>query len=210
MAGIRVVSRDYTILKEVERWRIITGKQIGKIAGFSSQRACDKRLAKLQKIDLLEREKILYGLPGFYHLTPKGKALLGIRNRKESIRIDQIHHDMTVLDTAIFFHYRYDIPYENMVSEKELHKKDGFGNRRHCPDFIFTKDERNYCVEIELSLKSKARFEKNVVDNFKNYERQFWIIPDLHSKIYQFLKEMNSKYPNIKVLERTEIQIDEY
>ena len=63
MAGIRVVSRDYTILKEVERWRIITGKQIGKIAGFSSQRAGDKRLATLQKIGLLEREKILYGLP---------------------------------------------------------------------------------------------------------------------------------------------------
>ena len=130
----------------------------------------------------------MYGLPGFYHLTPKGKALLGIRNRKESIRIDQIHHDMTVLDTAIFFHYRYDIPYENMVSEKELHKKDGLEIEGTVLILSLPRTKGNYCVEIELSLKSKARFEKNVVDNLKITKDNFGLFQICIQRFINFLK----------------------
>lgn len=45
--GFRLVDRDYHILREIDRWRVITGKQICKVTGFSGQRACDRRLKKL-------------------------------------------------------------------------------------------------------------------------------------------------------------------
>ena len=49
--GFRFVDRDYTILREIDRWRVITGKQICKVTGFSGQRACDRRLKKLIEAD---------------------------------------------------------------------------------------------------------------------------------------------------------------
>lgn len=70
--GFRLVDRDYKILKEIDRWRVITGKQICKITGFSGQRACDRRLKKLIEAEYIKRNKYLYGFPSIYSLTNAG------------------------------------------------------------------------------------------------------------------------------------------
>ena len=51
----------------------------------------------------ITRKKYLYGVPSLYALSHKGKVLLGLSPRQEKIRIDQIAHDIAVIDTAIFF-----------------------------------------------------------------------------------------------------------
>ena len=206
MSSIRLVDRDYTILNEIFRWRIITGKHLCKLAGFTGQRACDRRLAKLVNAKIIKREKIIYGFPGIYSLTSKGNALIGVPNKKERIRIEQIFHDSIVIDTAIYFHLKKGVLYKDIVTEKQLHIKDGFGKRQHQPDFVFTQEEKTNCVEIELSLKSKDRFEKNIINNFKNYHTQFWVVPDLHNKIYTFLSDAERRYPNIEILELAEVK----
>lgn len=208
--GFRLVERDYLILKEIDRWRVITGRHICGMTGFTGLRACDRRLHKLYIAGFIERKKVIYGLPAIYKLTPQGKKLLEGTNKKECVRIEQIAHDISVADTAIYFNRKYNIAFSDMITEKQLHQKDGFGNRVHRPDFVFVDNGNEYCVEIELSLKSKERFKKNIIENFNNYHKQIWVVPDLHTKIYSFLSEMSISYPNIEIIDIAEVKKNEF
>ena len=203
---LRLVERDYRVLKEAGRWRILTGRTLARLAGFPSQRTGDRRLKKLLIAGYMERQKILYGVPYLYFLTPKGKALIGAPKYKEKIRIDQIRHDLAVVNTAIYFHEKLNIPYENILSEKELHRLDGFSNRRHRPDLVFTDGSKNICAEVELSLKAKERLKKNIKDNFLNYDLQIWVVPSLQHKITAILQEEKNSYTDIEILELKEIE----
>ena len=88
-----------------------------------------------------------------------------------------------------------------MQTEKELHGIDGFSNRRHRPDFVYEQGGQSICVEVELSLKAKTRLEKNIKENFTNYDSQLWIVPNMHSKISAILEEQSRIYPDIQIIE---------
>ena len=206
MKGLRIVERDYLILQEIFRWRIVTGRHIKEFAGFTGQRACDRRLAKLIEADYIYRKKILYGFPYIYNLTSKGKTLLCVSRKSENIRVEQILHDSSVADTAIYVHRQFGIEYKDMTTEKELHGKDGFSCRNHRPDFIFKDSNGLTCVEVELSMKSKSRFERNIKDNFTNYDNQLWVVPNFNTGIYIFLESMQTVYPNIQIIDISEVK----
>ena len=210
MSNIRLVDRDYLILKEVNRWRVVTGKHICALCNFTGQRACDRRLCKLINAGLLSRKRIIYGVPGIYSLTASGRKLIAVPDRAEQIRIDQISHDIAVLDTAIYFNRKFGIAFSDMLTEKQLHKKDGFGVRKHRPDFVFTKDGNLFCVEVELNMKSKDRFSKNILSNFTDYYIQIWVVPDKYTNIASFLSVMKADYPNIKIIELSEVRKNEF
>lgn len=204
--NVKLVDRDYLILKEIDRWRVITGKHICYMCGFSGQRACDRRLNKLINIGIIRRKKYIYGFPGIYSLTSTGKKLLSVPNRAEHIRIEQIAHDIAVLDTAIYFNKKFGIAFSDIKTEKQLHKQDGFGVRKHRPDFVFSKDNNLICVEVELSLKSKNRFSNNILSNFTDYYIQIWVVPDKNSSVTEYLLNMKKDYPNIKIIELKEVK----
>lgn len=185
---------------------MITSKHICRLCGFSGQRACVRRLKKLSEAGLISRKKILYAVPGIYFLTSSGKALINVKGKSGQVRVEQIVHDLTVLDTAIYFNAKYNIAFSSMVTEKQLHSKDGFGIRRHRPDFVFEYNQKKYCVEVELNLKSRERFLKNIVSNFTDYDGQFWVVPDINSKIAVFLEKQKNNYPNIKLIELSEVK----
>lgn len=206
ISGFRFVERDYLIFNEINRWRVITGKQICTLAGFSGQRACDRRLKKLIRAGFLTRQRIIYGIPSIYRLTHTAKALIGASERTEKIRLEQISHDITVLNTAIYFNQVKGIPFSDMKTEKQLHQQDGFSNRKHRPDFIYSKDGKTTCVEVELSLKNKDRLEKNIKQDFMNYDFTYWVVPDIESKIAQIIEKKRIAYPTIGILELREIK----
>lgn len=203
--NIRLVDRDYIVIREIDRWRVITSKQIKELAQFSSQRTCDRRLKKLVDTGYLSREKILYGIPYLYSLTNRGKNLIGRNKHIDKIKIEQIQHDLSVLNTAIFFHQKHNIPFSNMVTEKQLHSLNGFSNRQHQPDFIFQHEKKTICVEVELTLKAKDRLLKNIQTNFLNYDLQIWVVPNIQTKIASILEEQKTAYPNIKIIELSEV-----
>lgn len=208
--NVKFVDRDYLILKEIDRWRVITGKHICYMCGFSGQRACDRRLNKLISVGIISRKKYIYGFPGIYSLTTSGRKLINVPDRAEQIRIEQITHDIAVLDTAIYFNKKFGIAFSDMITEKQLHKKDGFGVRRHRPDFVFSKDNNLFCVEVELNMKSKDRFLRNIISNFTDYYIQIWVVPDKDSNIAGFLSVMKKDYPNIKIIELDEVKNYEF
>ena len=206
MSEIRIVDRDYKIIREIDRWRAVQGRHIKELAGFDGQRVCDKRLRKLIQAGYIKREKILYGVAGIYSNTSKARNIAAIANTDQKIRVEQIKHDIAVLDTAIYISKKHNIPFSDMTTEMELHRKDGFGVRKHRPDFIYTIDGKTTCVEIELTLKAKDRLEKNLHDNFMNYENQLWIVPSLHSPIADIIKRNIPKYLSIDIIELQEVQ----
>ena len=206
MSEFRLVDRDYRIFRELERWRVVLGRHIAELIGFTGLRSCDQRLSKLLKAGYLERKKILYGVPSIYSNTSKAKLLIQATARQDKIRVEQIPHDIAVLETAIYFHKLKGVPYEDMTTEKQLHSMDGFGVRKHRPDFIISRDGKSYCVEVELSLKAKARLEGIIQANFMDYDYQIWIVPDKACKIYQILKDNQTQYTNISILELQEVQ----
>ncbi|MCL2164309.1 MAG: replication-relaxation family protein [Oscillospiraceae bacterium] len=206
MSEIRIVDRDIEIIREINRWRVSTGRVIAVIAGFSGLRACDRRLGKLCESGYLERKKVLYGVAGIYTLTHRARLLAGLPERPESTRIEQIPHDIAVTETAIHLNKTKGVPFGDITTEKQLHQQDGFGVRRHRPDFIYTHAGETTAVEVELSLKAKARLEANVLANFKDYDHQLWVIPDLQSRIAQILREQMKQYPNILLLELKEVK----
>ena len=184
----------------LDGWRFCLGRHIRALAGFSGQRACDRRLRALIEANYLERRKIIYGVPGLYSLTYKAKMLIGANKRQEKIRLEHIIHDIAVLDTAIYFVKKLIISFEDITTEKQMHSKNGFSMRNHYPDFIFMKDDKTTCVEVELTLKSKEKFEKNIKNNFLTYENQIWIV-GADPRITTFLDDSKMEYPNIEIIE---------
>lgn len=203
---MRVEERDMLILREVERWRVCGSRHIKFLAGFTGQRATDRRLKILIEAEYLERKKYLYGVPSIYFVTPKGKKLIQSNARPEKIKIEQIVHDMTVLDTAIYFMHKESLLLNDITTEKQLHQLDGFGMRKHRPDFIYTKNNETNCVEVEMTPKSKTRILNIIKDNFIDYDTQFWIVPDTQSKIRKILLDNKMIYANTEIINLEEVK----
>jgi len=200
---VELTERDFLILRSVFRFKFCLGRHIKVLANFSGSRASDRRLTALTEGGYLSRRKYLYGLPYLYTLPHKGRVLLGANKRTDKIRIDKITHDIYVLDTVIFYHKKHGIPLENIESEKELHIKDGFGARKHQPDFVFADGSQKSAVEIELNPKTKSLLEKNIRDNYLSYDRQIWITND--KKVKDLIQSFIEEYANIELMELGEI-----
>jgi hypothetical protein len=194
------MERDYTVLRELDRWRFALSRQIRLLCGFPSQRTCDRRLKFLIDNKYVERKYILYGTPGLYTATHKGRMLIGASRKPDKIRVEQITHDIAVVDTAIYFNQKRCIELSRITTEKELHRLGGFGVRKHRPDFVYRAGGKMYCVEIELTPKNKDRMLKILGDNFTEYERQLWIVPRGQVKIRTVLEENMTTFPNIEVI----------
>ncbi len=149
---------------------------------------------------------VIYGVPSVYQLTRKSKALICANQRQERIKIDQITHDVEVLDTAICFIKSLSLNPTDIKTEKQLHQEDGFGERAHHPDFIFTKYKKTYCVEVELSLKAKARLEKNIKSNFLEFDTQIWVVDERTPKLLCLLEEFKMSYSNIEIISVEEVK----
>jgi hypothetical protein len=206
-----ITDRDYRILKVIHRFRVVLGRHIKELCGFNDFRACDRRLKQLIDGKYITKDRVLYGVSAIYTLTHKGKVLIGVSKRQDKFRIDQIRHDIIVLDTICYFLKNGKIKLDEIVTEKELHAVDGFSARTHYPDYITVDFEKNEKIayEIELTPKNKKRFEKNVRDGFLYYNIQNWIVPKHEHKIIRLLEEFKNKYPNIKIIYLDEICTNE-
>ena len=202
---MKLVDRDVRILRELVRWKFLLSRHIGAFAGFYSRsRAINRRIKLLLSDGLIERRYILYGIPPIYVATNKGKKIIDANVREERIRVEQIQHDICVRDAVLYFH-QFGIPFSDFITEKEMHQLDGFGTRKHQPDFIFSHKNKKYCIEIEISLKATKRLMKNIQNNFNNYDRQVWLVPSDEKRIQNIISDAQKMYTDIKLLYTEEI-----
>lgn len=202
---MRLVDRDLMALRELDRWRFCLSRHLRFICGFSSQRTCDRRLRILIDAGYIDRRHVLYGAPALYFATHKGKSLINISPKPDKFKVDQITHDIAVLDTAVYFLLHNNLPLSAITTEKELHQQDGFGNRKHKPDFMFRQDNQSFAVEVELTPKAKDRLTKNVQENFMEYDSQQWVVPEMQIKIRRILESNSETYPGVEILSLEEV-----
>lgn len=203
--GLRLVERDREIMREVGRWRFLLGRQIRVLCGFDGQRACDRRLKKLIDAEYLERKYYIFGIPGLYFVTKKAVEIFSLDFFTPKIRIEQIEHDIAVIDTAIYLTSK-GINLKDITTERELKHINGFGNPKHEPDFIYKKEGKTYCVEVELSAKKQYTLEKNIKDNYIKYDTQQWFIPEGKIKIMEYIKKVGNKYSNVAIIPLEEVR----
>lgn len=196
MEGVHVelTERDLIILRTIAKWRWLLSRHIKEFVGFTSSRTLDRRLKLLVENKYINRKKVLYGIPYIYTLAHKSRVLLCINKKGENIKIDNIYHNIKVLDCVTIFIKRYNLSMSNIQSEKDLHTLDGFSSRRHHPDFVFEFDDKSYAVEIEITLKATERLENNVKNNFINFDEQIWIIEKNNNILNKRLINLKSKY----------------
>ena len=201
--GLELQDRDWEILRLVHRFRFCLGRHIMALCGFSGARASDRRLKLLTEAGFLAREKYIYGIPYMYTLSHKGRILLGVNKREDRIRVDRITHDIYIIEAIIYYVLKYGISLSDIESEKELHIKDGFGLRKHQPDFVVSSADGRIAVEVELNPKPKNRMEENIRENYLKYDRQVWITN--HSKVKSLLRGFADECSNIEVLRLEEV-----
>lgn len=171
------------------------------LCGFESVRSCDRRLKVLIDEGYLTRRRYIYGVAGLLSITEKARRDFDIELPVSEPRLDQIIHDIAVTDTVIYMTNVYKIPLNIIVSEKELRTQDGFTARTHKADFIINHKKHTFCVEVELSTKSKDRLMNNVRQNYMTYSGQIWTVPQGKVKIRDILEEASEIYPNIKIID---------
>jgi len=195
---VGLTERDLVVLKEIGRWRFMLSRHIKCLCDFPSARTADRRIKALVDAGYVARQSVLYGVPRIYTLTSKGKALLGLSRTPDKIRTERILHDIAVLDSVCYFMQKFYLPLEQVKTEKELHREDGFSNRKHHPDYVISYDGKIYAVEVELTPKARGRMEKNIESNYLNYDCQIWVIQG-GDKIERILNENKDTYPNISI-----------
>lgn len=203
--ALKLVERDYAVMREITRWRFLLGRQIKTLCGFSSFRTCDRRIAKLIEAGYLERKHYIYGTPGLYFVTQRAVSVFNLDFFTPKIRTEQIVHDIAVIDTAIYLLQQGVKPNE-ITTERELKHLNGFGNPKHEPDFIYTRNKKSICVEVELSAKKQATIERNIKENYMKYDIQQWIVPSDKLKILQNIELCRAKYPNIEIIPFEEVE----
>jgi len=134
---VELGERDYRVFREIERWRFCLGRHIQFLAGFSSQRTCDRRLRRLLDEGFLTRHMVIYGVPNVYQLTNKAKALIFANRRPDKIRLEQIMHDVTVLDIAMCFIKAVRLSLSDIKTEKQLQQLGRFRKKNTSSGFCF-------------------------------------------------------------------------
>jgi len=201
--GLTIQERDYEILRLVHRFRFCLSRHVKVLCGFDGARATDRRLKLLFEAGYLARKKYLYGVPYMYTLSHKGRILLGANKREDKIRVDRITHDIYIIEAIIYYVLKYGVPLADIESEKELHIKDGFGVRKHQPDFTVQLYNLSVAVEVELNPKAKNRMEENIRENYLKYDQQVWITNN--SKVKSLLRGFSGEYSNVEVLPLEEV-----
>ena len=199
-----ITARDKEILKLVYRFKFCLGRHIKTLIEFTGSRASDRRLKTLVETGYLSRKKYLYGVPYLYTVAHKGRILIGVNKRENKIRLEQIAHDIHVLDVLIYLKEKYSLTLGDILSERELHIKGGFGTRKHQPDFVFAYENKQYAVEVELTPKAKASTERNVRDNYLNYDYQMWVTSD--NKVLSMIESLSNEYSNIIIVRLEQIE----
>ncbi|MDD3304117.1 MAG: hypothetical protein PHP54_04290 [Clostridia bacterium] len=153
----------------------------------------------------MERRYIIYGVPGLLFVTRKAVKAFKLDYHTKEIRIEQITHDIAMVDTAIYIINQHGVDMDDITTEREIKHSNGFGNSKHDPDFIYMENNKKYFVEIELTEKSINRLQTNIQNNFLLCDIQKFVVPSDKARILVNLEKLKQSYP-IEVIRLEEVE----
>ncbi|MBI1300070.1 MAG: hypothetical protein GC137_00290 [Alphaproteobacteria bacterium] len=192
--------RDAEILKWVNGFGFAT---VDQIKGFMKvgNTAAYVRIKKLVEGGYLARERILHGQARIHKVTKRGVIASGDHILPvQDIRLGTFKHDLALVDLALKLEEETGgqfIPQRQIRHDEGL---SGVGQMGHIPDgYLFIDDDKPVAVELELSVKSRARLNSIVQDYGGDLRvKEVWYYTNQKS-VYNALEKATQGYSFIKI-----------
>ena len=167
--SVRVSARDVELLRIVGEQYAVTLPQLATMMDCSGHAARWLR-ARWERAGWAKGRALLVGEPVFVWLTRRGQTLAGIDYSVWRPNAGMLAHIATVTDVRLHVLDRH--PAAEWVCERELHRELAGapgGRQRHRPDGLVVIDGREVAVEVELTLKRRARIEQIMTELVARY-----------------------------------------
>lgn len=166
---VRCSARDLELLRIVGEQYAVTLPQLARMMGCSSHAARWLR-SRWERAGWACGRALLVGVPVFVWLTRRGQSLAGIEYSVWRPNAGMLAHIAAVTDVRLHVLDRH--PGAAWVCERELQREIAGvpGSRqRHRPDGLVVIDGREVAVEVELTLKRRARIEQIMAELVARY-----------------------------------------
>src|SRR4051794_1251756 len=167
--AMRCSARDLELLRIVGEQYAVTLPQLARMMGCSSHAARWLR-SRWERAGWARGRALLVGEPVFVWLTRRGQTLAGIDYAVWRPNAGMLAHIAAVTEVRLHVLDRH--PGAVWVCERELHRElgaDPAGRQRHRPDGLVVIDGREVAVEVELTLKRRARIEQIMTELVARY-----------------------------------------
>jgi hypothetical protein len=162
---IRCSPRDLDLLRVVGEQYAVTLPQLAQMMDCSSHAARWLR-ARWERAGWAKGRALLVGEPVFVWLTRRGSSLASVDYSVWRPNAGMLAHIAAVTDVRLHVLDRH--PDAEWVCERELAATPG-GRQRHRPDGLVVIDGREVAVEVELTLKRRARIEQIITELVARY-----------------------------------------
>jgi len=167
--SVRVSARDIELLRIVGEQYALTLPQLARLMRCSEHAARWLR-SRWERAGWAKGRALLVGEPVFVWLTRRGTSLAGIDYAVWRPNPGMLAHIAAVTDVRL--HVLDGHPDATWVCERELHQELAAtpgGRQRHRPDGLVVIDGREVAVEVELTLKRRARIEQIMAELVARY-----------------------------------------
>jgi hypothetical protein len=166
---VRCSVRDIELLRVVGEQYAVTLPQLSRMMGASEHAARWLR-SRWERAGWAKGRALLVGEPVFVWVTRRGTSLAGIDYAVWRPNPGMLAHIAAVTDVRL--HVLDGHPDATWVCERELHRElvgTPGGRQRHRPDGLVVIDGREVAVEVELTLKRRARIEQIMTELVARY-----------------------------------------
>lgn len=167
--SVRCSPRDLELLHVVGEQYAITLPHLARMMGGSSHAARWLR-SRWERAGWARGRAMLIGEPVFVWLTRRGHSLADVDYSVWRPNAGMLAHIAAVTDVRLHVLGRH--PGATWVCERELHRELAAGGGRvlrHRPDGLVVIDGREVAVEVELTLKRRARIEQIMTELVARY-----------------------------------------
>ena len=158
--AVRCSERDIELLRIVGEQYALTLPQLARLMDCSPHAARWLR-ARWERAGWARGRALLVGEPVFVWLTRRGHRIAGVDYAVWRPNAGMLAHIAAVTDVRLHVTARH--PGAVWVCERELHREVAAGpggRQRHRPDGLVVIDGHEVAVEVELTLKRRARIEQ--------------------------------------------------
>jgi hypothetical protein len=169
-----LTENDVIILEEINRFGFMTVREIATITK-RHEKVVYSRLKFLCEQEMLKHKQLLWGHPGAYWLTYRGQRFAkSLLTPIKEPRISTYAHELAVIAVFIEMTAKYGeklswLTARELMSDKisaaENYKEAFKRLKSKIPDGIALFDGKKFAVEVELTLKGKARLAQ-IVNNY--------------------------------------------
>ena len=195
--SVRISERDARLLLLIAEQYAVTVQQLAQMIGRTFRTARWLR-DRWQRAGWVESRQLAAGGPSFLWLTREGGRVAQSPYRMWQPNPGLARHVEAVTEMRLLLERRLQLG--EWQSERMLAKMYGPRSqvRLHLPDAVLVSEETRVAIEVELTLKSRARLEEIVRDLSERYQH-VWYFADAH--VVPTLRELAAaaRWQNVRV-----------